>query len=253
MEALDKSTRNEMVLENYLKEGFAVLKTNNAFENKLNKLRSEIYQVFNQVSLESCGREVKSDADIIDFFHQAQKAQFQAYKLIQGCPTLLSISGDSKIVEILQSMGLKTPIHELPPQIRCDMPVENQSIFLRHQDYVYNIGSSNSATIWIPLQDTPKEAGALLCVPGSHLGGIYPNKSGVILEQYKFDFRSCPVSFGELLIFHQKLVHQSGRNTSDRIRFSIQLRFTDVSDKEYAAAGFLLNHGVTTSKYLGEV
>jgi hypothetical protein len=55
--------------------------------------------------------------------------------------------------------------------------------------------------------------------------------------------------FGEVLVFNQKLVHQSGRNISEAIRFSIQVRFSDLCDSEYAARRWPSNHKVTTDAF----
>jgi phytanoyl-CoA hydroxylase len=236
----------------FKENGFCVCKID-GLKTSLEQLRREYYEISSCVARAKFNKEIKSDQDLISFFKEAQASQFQSYKLAQGCPGLYNVASNPMILETIKSLGVQTPVHELPPQIRCDMPVENQSIFFQHQDYVYNIGSSNSVTVWIPFQDVDKDTGALLCVPGSHDGKIYPNKGGVITQEHKFDFQVCPVRFGEALIFNQKLVHQSGRNVSNKIRFSIQLRFTDASDKDYAEKGFYINHKVTTEKYLGEV
>ena len=93
----------------------------------------------------------------------------------------------------------------------------------------------------------------MLVVPGSHTNGTFPNVQGIIPNNFKFDFVSVPLKLGEALIFNQKLVHQSGVNISDKIRFSIQLRYTDLGCPHYAQRGYPLNHKFTTEKYDGEI
>lgn len=174
-------------------------------------------------------------------------------KHLWGLPSLWAVAGDPLFLVLLKQLGLEHPILEVPPLLRCDMPIQGQSIFQQHQDYPYNIGSANSVTIWIPLQDTTEQEGALLVAPGTHTQGIFPNSRGIITAEHDFEFESCPVKMGEVLIFDQKLVHQSGFNRSDRIRFSIQLRFSDLRCPEYASRGFPINHKITTDAYAGEV
>ncbi len=44
------------------------------------------------------------------------------------------------------------------------------------------------------------------------------------------------------LVFDQKLVHESGINRSSNIRFSVQIRYSNLEDAEYAARGWPRNH-----------
>jgi len=219
---------------------------------ELESLRNEIFDVFSCIAQRAGYGAVKSDKELIGFHRKYQKEQFRALKLLWGSPVLMRLSGLGIIIEILKEIGFERPILELPPLLRCDMPVTNQSIFSQHQDYAYNIGSDNSVTVWIPLQDTNEKSGALLCAAGSHQKGIYPNLQGIITEDHQFDFDPCPVKLGEVLVFDQKLVHQSGFNQSDKVRFSIQLRFSDLGDAGYADRGYPINHTVTTERYEAE-
>ncbi len=219
----------------------------------LEELRAEIYEVFNIVSLSSGGNEIKNDFDVINFRNTNQPKQHQAVKHLWGSAKLFSIAGHDVFAEILDSLGFVRPVLELPPLLRCDMPIKEQIIFEKHQDYAYNIGSDNSVTVWIPLQNTDESTGALLVAPGTHLKGVYPNKQGIITDEFQFEFKSCPVNFGEALIFNQKLVHQSGVNTSKQIRFSVQLRFSDLGCSQYAQRGYPINHKLTTESYFKEI
>ena len=54
---------------------------------------------------------------------------------------------------------------------------------------------------------------------------ITPNKFAQVIE--------TKVKAGEALIFSEFLVHRSGKNISDKIRFSIQLRLTDLLSNDY--------------------
>ena len=43
---------------------------------------------------------------------------------------------------------------------------------------------------------------------------------------------------GDLLVFSSMLVHRSGDNVTDNIRWSIQLRYNNLADKTYIERGF---------------
>ena len=61
----------------------------------------------------------------------------------------------------------------------------------------------------------------------------YKKRSKLIKNTKKFNFLQTNVKLGEALIFSEFLVHRSGKNISNKIRFLIQFRFTDLLSKEY--------------------
>jgi ectoine hydroxylase-related dioxygenase (phytanoyl-CoA dioxygenase family) len=225
----------------------------NSIAAQLNELKKEIFETLSLFSVKAGGGVIKNDGDIINFRVTNQPLQFQAIKHLQSHQNLFAIAGSKIFSEILKRHGFIYPNLELPPNLRCDIPIKEQSLFEQHQDYSYNIGSKNSVTVWIPLQDTPEEMGALQIAPKSHLDGVYPNLKGIISEKFSFTFLSIPINFGQALFFNQKIVHRSGINKFDKVRFSIQLRFTDLGCEEYAKRGYPINHKITTEQYDGDL
>jgi ectoine hydroxylase-related dioxygenase (phytanoyl-CoA dioxygenase family) len=237
-----------MIHKNFFENGFEVVGFPE-LEDPLNSLRKKIFSVFNEIS-GSVGLKVSNDDELSSFRLTHQRLQHHAFKHLYNLPELFFIGGLPIFEKFLtKNLGFIEPTLELPPHLRCDIPIAGQSLFKQHQDYSYNLGSENSVTIWIPLQNTDIEHGALYVAPGTHKDGVYPNHEGVISEKYMFDFIPCPVPFGHALVFNQKLVHKSGFNKSNQVRFSIQLRFTDLGCRQYAEAGYPLNHKITTEKY----
>jgi hypothetical protein len=232
--------------------GFEVISIKPLIE-KLKNLKIEIFDIFSALSsLSSLGR-INSDSDLINFRNLDQKNQYIGVKHLYNCPTLYELGGDQYFVDTLKSFfNINRPIHEVQPQLRVDMPIEGQSIFHQHQDYAFNLGSLNSVTVWIPLQDTTEKEGALLVAPGTHKKGVYKNTKGIIDQSHSFDFVSCPVMFGQALVFNQKLVHMSGKNTSEKIRYSIQLRYSDLYCNDYASRLFKINHQSSVIDYAKE-
>ena len=55
----------------------------------------------------------------------------------------------------------------------------------------------------------------------------------LIDKSFNFKFYKTRVKLGEALIFSEFLVHKSGKNVSNKIRFSVQLRLTDLMSREY--------------------
>jgi ectoine hydroxylase-related dioxygenase (phytanoyl-CoA dioxygenase family) len=93
-----------------------------------------------------------------------------------------------------------------------------------HQDWRSMQGSLNAMVIWVPLLDIGKELGALEIVPRSHLLGLlesvendwYRTIKGTADEQYV----SVEVTAGDALFFPAFLLHRSGNNTTDAVRWS---------------------------------
>ena len=84
--------------------------------------------------------------------------------------------------------------------------------------------------------NTGYKEGCLEVSPRSHqTKKVFKQKknSQLIKNSNKFNFTKVKVKLGEALIFSEFLVHKSGVNRSNKIRFSLQLRVTDLLSKEY--------------------
>ena len=78
----------------------------------------------------------------------------------------------------------------------------------------------------VVVKDVPKDA-VMVGIPAKNT-----NKDNIIKSRYKFDFKDVLCKIGDVLIFSQCLVHKSGNNNSNSVRFSIQIRFNDLSKKD---------------------
>ena len=130
-----------------------------------------------------------------------------------------------------------------------------------HQDYPTHQGSANSVTIWIPLQDVKSVDGAIQVVPGSHKSGINQDKKvnewsykpGTLVKHKGLrghmessshldeQFQEVPILTGQVLVFSTLLLHRSGINTGNHIRYSLQIRLNDLSESDYARRHYYLN------------
>lgn len=115
---------------------------------------------------------------------------------------------------------------------RIDLPRVTRELAVWHQDYHYVRGNTEILTAWIPLQDTGFAQGCLLVMPGSHLMGILSHDNQILGKRhfpsgiFDRDVRYVEMKKGDVLIFHSLLLHSSGINLSDQIRFSLQPRYT---------------------------
>ena len=142
------------------------------------------------------------------------------------------------ILDIVASViGPEILVH---PQFNCQakMPNEAQSEIPWHQDLGFlhpDAGETFMVNFWIPLVDATVENGCLEVVPGSHRAGLKPHGevpgylNAGIVEGYvpEDEPLACPVRKGGVVVFQHKTVHRSFPNRTDRIRWSVDIRYSD--------------------------
>ena len=109
-----------------------------------------------------------------------------------------------------------------------------------HQDSAYfepYCDKSLVLTVWIPLVDANAENGCLWVIPRVHRGKIAPHRPSEgkayleILEQDMppGDRICCPVPKGGALLLTNRTPHGSYENTTDIVRWSLDLRYQSTS------------------------
>jgi phytanoyl-CoA hydroxylase len=105
-----------------------------------------------------------------------------------------------------------------------------------HQDSAYFEPFCDShliITAWVPLVDSDIENGCMYVIPGSHKNGVVGHKSsesGKYLEiENQFlpmeNWVACPVRKGGVLLLTNKVFHASFKNKTDKVRWSMDLRY----------------------------
>ena len=216
----------------FIKDGYFIGKINPKI---LKELRAQFLSIFNTVSKNSNGTKIKNDSDLIKLYNSKKRFVWEAgYDLRMFEPLIYKLAATKKLINFAKIAGIKKPYFKTAPIIRVDMPNDHKQSYGMHQDYPFSVGSKNSITIWIPLQDVSTKNGCLKLVEGSHkMKKIYKtDKNNIIKNQYKFNFKNVPCKIGDALIFSQCLIHKSGYNSSNSVRFSIQIRFSDLSKRD---------------------
>ncbi len=87
-------------------------------------------------------------------------------------------------------------------------------------------------TVWIPLTEATVENGCLQIIPRTHGKGLLkhhtkPGMGTVIMDEEMpaSAVLTLPMSKGDLLLMHKEIPHRSTANTSDNIRWSMDLRY----------------------------
>jgi hypothetical protein len=156
---------------------------------------------------------------------------------------------------VVQSIALKQTITEVAARLlsddamclsasgvtfRIDPPHDVRNALNWHQDQSYmpvNRNGLHGLVFWIPLQDTNHENGAIRVRVSSHTQGhinVPLGESGAgSSEQYAvpltqmadYDDVQVGAKAGDAVVMPMNLVHASGHNGSDRIRFTLLVRF----------------------------
>jgi hypothetical protein len=168
----------------------------------------------------------------------------------KACQHLISLhrlSLTAKITDKLVELGLQFPNICTRPVIYFNKKsLAKEDSFYKvpqHQDWQSMQGSLNAMVVWVPLVDINQDLGALEVAPKSHLLGLLPSVENAwhreVSVQETGDFIAVEVEKGDALFFSAFLVHRSGNNIMDRIRWSCHFRYNDMLESTYRKNGYV--------------
>jgi ectoine hydroxylase-related dioxygenase (phytanoyl-CoA dioxygenase family) len=115
-------------------------------------------------------------------------------------------------------------------------PAREEFTTKAHQDFPNVQGTEEVYTAWIPMIDTPMEAGPLQVAAGTQVEGVYDfniaaGAGGIeITDPLDGRWHSGPFALGDVLFFHSMTVHKGVPNRGDRLRMSMDVRYQLVSE-----------------------
>ena len=236
---------SDQIREKFRENGYSIAKSIIS-EKKINAVLETIFRIYFKYNPSSKLRDLQEPWNS-DLFHE------EIIKFRKSDPKRFSLLYDStqtsaSIMELLTSELiakysanlLDTKNNELcitEGMIRMDAPGDKRNIAGWHQEISYL--RNNGLVIWIPLSDITPELGPLQVCPKSHHEGelkVVQNKnlpgdvSTVSVDEVepeyiaKYSIMDVEIKKGDVLFFDTELFHRSGVNTSNRIRFSCQIR-----------------------------
>lgn len=236
-----------MVSKDFEEKGFAIVR--DFFRNgALDELESD---------LEALGQLIIGpdfSATRRENYSLSREQQSQLYDRLSYMPALSRLSGSKEVHALCNEMGMQFPSLMGCCNMRLDPPDDDKHLFDWHQDSLYLLGSMNAVTLWLPLGDVNLERGTIQVIPGSHKKGIYPfrkisdkqpDRHVPFLQKdlcLDVEITETPETIiaerGDVVIFRQMLLHRSTPNRSNQIRWTAQLRVTDLGDAEYRRQRF---------------
>src|SRR5437773_5778096 len=182
---------------------------------ELERARSEVFRLF-ETSFQDLNQDRLSGGELMTFYYEKEKERWKSCaKRLYDLLGVYSLAAKSGVLEVLKQLGLQTPIISTRPEVRTDMPRDDQYIQPWHQDWRSGQGSLNSVTIWAPLNDVNVQNGAIEIIPRSHLLGYLetkelfnPRRFSIIDPQVnEMSYLPVELEFGEVVAFSQMLVH----------------------------------------------
>ena len=243
--------KNMINIEEYKKNGYFLI-PNLIDAAEIDHIRNQAKEIF-LIQLLRLGvvtkpaiSESEFEAALYKLFEQDFQQLIYCGKQLQHLISLHSLSLSDKILSKLTELGIEFPIINVRPVIFFN----NAKLGKRdvdwkkppHQDFRTTQGSIDSIVVWIPLIDISKDLGALEIIPGSHMKGLLEyetnNDYHTLKSSNEKDFVTVEIKKGDALFFSTLLVHRSGNNITDKIRWSCHFRYNNIKDKTFIERGF---------------
>lgn len=184
---------------------------------------------------------------MFDFFEADFTAFVNTGKQTQHLISMHRLGTDEKILSLLKELGYEFPTIAVRPAMQFNSRYLSKGgshwKLGAHQDWRTGQGSLDSMVLWFPLVDCGENLGSLQIIPSSHKDGLMKaDTSGYLgsIQEEISDEKYIQTEFeaGDLLIFSAFLIHRSGNNITQNIRWSIQLRYNNIGEETFQERGF---------------
>jgi ectoine hydroxylase-related dioxygenase (phytanoyl-CoA dioxygenase family) len=239
-------------IDQYREQGFVLIR--NFFDpEKIARIHADAKEIFavqmRQLGLLPEGEvdEAEFNAGMFQLFERDVSAIFRCGKHCQHLISLHRLSLDERITSVLKELGLAFPNISTRPTLYFNHPrLAEKEVYWRldlHQDWRSMQGSLDSVVVWVPLIDIDKDLGALEILPGSHKRGLVNAEmiDGYGHFQEAVDTSGLlrvDVKRGDALFFSAFMIHKSGTNSTESIRWSCHFRYNNLYEKTFIERGY---------------
>jgi phytanoyl-CoA hydroxylase len=181
-------------------------------------------------------------------FQSDMQAFVNAGKQCQHLISLHRLAVDERILCFVRSLGLSDPNISTRPVLYFNhQRLAKKEVYWRvfaHQDWRSMQGSLDAVVAWLPLARITSDLGPLELARGSHLEGLLTDRVedgfGRVGQHDLVgrQFESLDTEVGDVVFFSAFLVHQSGTNLSDAIRWSCHFRYNNLAEPHFIRRGF---------------
>jgi phytanoyl-CoA hydroxylase len=228
----------------YKSQGYVIYK--NVFsKEEISSVRRDVLALFaNYVPNIS---EENFDESLFNLFKKDFQQYHGAAKASNHLPSFQSLQTKRKVIDILRSLGVNPIVCA-----RALMWFHHENLAKKvnyfklpaHQELSNMQGSESGAVAWSTLREISKDTGPLQVIPRSHLWGLLEitNINGYDYEIKRaiddVEFVELDVKPTDLLVFSPLLVHRSGDNRGNRIRWTFNFRYNNANDQQFVKDNF---------------
>lgn len=250
---IEPTSQLNEIKNQYQKDGY--IRLNKLLDrDTINQIRDAAKQTFDiqmqhhHISDGNFDNEVDFEQKLFQLFNTQYDAFLGAAKASQHILPLQKLGLDDRLINAVHDVGVENPIVCVKPIIYFNSPhlakIEGHYKTPAHQDWRSMQGSLDSVIVWVALCDIDISLGALEIIPGSHLWGLQDTvedswyrtlESGCYKES---DFVPVEVKAGDALVFSSFLVHRSGNNVTNHIRWSVHCRYNNLNEATFIERGF---------------
>lgn len=231
---------------------------------RVGELRQALRGIISAQYRHATGHDPDPDADLDTLFNALcaidRRLGALVYEGAREVPAFYALLLHPWVQDVVKTL-LETDALHIPydkAMFRIDRPNEPWFEFHWHQDYTYNQMSDPTVTVWTSLTPVTEDMGPLHIIPQSHdrlhpvrlepkrddHGRPKPTKSAILADADtdELDAKAVTVCLepGDVLFFHQLLLHRSGRNQSTRSRWSMVPRYGRMLDANMVARGWAI-------------
>jgi hypothetical protein len=247
-----------MSLEAFRRDGYILLKGLLKDRPELLQVQKTIYGAVGwRAGKRMPSDRLSNDTALIKLFREDPRHVSFVYDLLRYSPALANLLNCEPLLTAVSTLfeneQEQIAINNL--NLRVDLPGEDWTENLPwHQDWPYNnplYSFGSSIASWVAVFDAPLETGPMVLKTGSHLVGEVepervPHKGNKkrqdqfvyqVSEALSTDARHSSVQpeleMGDVLLFDLCLIHRSGINSSNMIRWSAQARYHNAASGNF--------------------
>jgi len=240
--------------KNYLNNGYVVLRDflpKNILEKFKNSLSGHISNQLNKHGLENFKDPLNNGLIELNKIRK-DKSKFDSvqviYNTIRKLPELFELITNEELIKIIKRLsGLEKINPNISPYIwesfcRIDPPVDATFDLKWHQESYFTLPNSNSVQLWAPFVNNInlEDTGTISAIKKSHLEGelahsiVRHNENYVSesikkekIENYSKDYEIFSLNVGDVLLFHEHLIHRTINNQGSKVRYTMIANYSN--------------------------
>lgn len=209
-------------------------------QDVINELNTEIdiraKQLFNKGELSNLYEKEGFETRLAKISSETPKLAVSIWNGILHGPAIYELITNPKILDVAEAFCGEELIASSVYRLRPKIPNYGYGEVPWHQDSGYfepYCDDSLVMTMWIPLVNTNAKNGCLFVIPGTHKGEVVEHEiheTGKYLAVKpklvpKKNWVECAVPKGGILLLSNKVIHGSFKNTTNEVRWSMDLRY----------------------------